>query len=415
MTSGLRGARSCQSEDVVSEHTELDWQVVSLTDVSESVRYGYTASASTDEIGPKFLRITDIVPQCISWHSVPYCEGNERDLEKYLLQVGDIVVARTGATVGYAKQIRTPENAVFASYLVKFRINSEIAEPRFIGHLVESNVYKQYVKSQVGGAAQPNANAKVLGRFSFTLPPRRVQRRIADILSAYDDLIENNRRRIALLEQAARELYREWFVRLRFPGYENTRIIDGVPDGWEKVSFAQLAEFVNGYAFKPAQLGNVGLPIIKIPELKSGITAKTPRNPGDLIPTKYHIHDGDLLFSWSGTLAVNVWTSGDALLNQHLFVVKPTDRVSRALLMFALREARASFDNQTVGATMRHIRRSALDTVTLCLPAYPLLKAFECALSGVLELIIFLSKQNIRLTEARDLLLPRLMSGKVAV
>ena len=172
----------------------------------------------------------------ISWHSVPYCAGNERDLEKFLLQEGDIVVARTGATVGYAKQIRTPENAVFASYLVRFRINSEIAEPRFIGHLVESSVYKQYVKSQVGGAAQPNANAKVLGRFSFTLPPRKVQRRIADILSAYDDLIENNRRRIALLEQAARELYREWFVRLRFPGHENTRIVDGLPEGWAAVS-----------------------------------------------------------------------------------------------------------------------------------------------------------------------------------
>lgn len=390
MTSGLTGARSLQSEDTVSERAELDWQVVSLANVSESVHYGYTASASTDVIGPKFLRITDIVPQRISWESVPYCEVNERDLKRYLLHVDDIVVARTGATVGYAKQIRIPENAVFASYLVRFRINKKIAEPRFIGHLVESETYKQYVISQVGGAAQPNANAKVLGRFSFALPPRRVQRRIADILSAYDDLIENNRRRITLLEQAALELYREWFVRLRFPGYKDTRITDGVPDGWEKISFADLAEFVNGYAFKPAQLGNIGLPIIKIPELKSGVTAKTPRNPGDAIPTKYHIHDGDLLFSWSGTLAINVWTSGDALLNQHLFVVKPTGRVSPALLMFALREARVSFDNQTVGATMRHIRRSALDEVTLILPENSLLNAFECTLSGVWELIIFL-------------------------
>ena len=95
MTSGLRGARSCQSEDVVSKHTELDWQAVSLTDVSESVRYGYTASASTDEIGPTFLRITDIVPQCISWHSVPYCEGNEGALEKYLLQVQNLLNSAT--------------------------------------------------------------------------------------------------------------------------------------------------------------------------------------------------------------------------------------------------------------------------------------------------------------------------------
>ena len=167
----------------------------------------------------------------MSWHSVPYCEVNERDLQRYLLQTGDIVIARTGATVGYAKQIRTPENAVFASYLVRFRIDSEIAEPRFIGHIVESTIYKQYVKAQVGGAAQPNANAKVLGRFSFTLPARRVQRRIADVLSAYDDLIENNRRRIALLEQTAREHYREWFVRLRFPGHESNRIVDGLPVG----------------------------------------------------------------------------------------------------------------------------------------------------------------------------------------
>ena len=294
-----------------------------------------------------------------------------------------------------------------ALYVTDFKGN----DPQFVSYFLK-NAIRDYRSDK---AAVPGVDRNVLHRLNVRLPDRSCQERIADILSAYDDLIENNRRRIALLEQAARELYREWFVRLRFPGYENTRIIDGVPDGWEKVSFAQLAEFVNGYAFKPAQLGNVGLPIIKIPELKSGITAKTPQNPGDLIPTKYHIHDGDLLFSWSGTLAVNVWTSGDALLNQHLFVVKPTDRVSRALLMFALREARASFDNQTVGATMRHIRRSALDAVTLCLPAYPLLKAFECALSGVWELIIFLSKQNIRLTEARDLLLPRLMSGKVAV
>ena len=305
-------------------------------------------------------------------------------------------------------------DACFPDSVIGFVPYDRRADVRFIKYLFDAKLQNRF-KQFTQGVAQDNLSQSKLLTLKFLVPDVREQRRIADILSAYDDLIENNRRRIALLEQAARELYREWFVRLRFPGYENTRIIDGVPDGWEKVSFAQLAEFVNGYAFKPAQLGNVGLPIIKIPELKSGITAKTPRNPGDLMPTKYHIHDGDLLFSWSGTLAVNVWTSGDALLNQHLFVVKPTDRVSRGLLMFALREARASFDNQTVGATMRHIRRSALDTVTLCLPAYPLLKAFECALSGVWELIIFLSKQNIRLTEARDLLLPRLMSGKVAV
>jgi type I restriction enzyme S subunit len=185
-----------------------------LADVCSSVRYGYTASASTDVCGPRFLRITDIVPDSVDWSSVPYCEIDEVDRERYALEVGDIVVARTGATVGYAKLIREPVEAVFASYLVRFRVDEGKADPGFVGRLVESNVYKTFVQSRIGGAAQPNASAPVLGAFEFPLLQRVVQSRIASILSAYDDLIENNTRRIALLEQAARLLYEEWFVRL---------------------------------------------------------------------------------------------------------------------------------------------------------------------------------------------------------
>ena len=247
------------------------------------------------------------------------------------------------------------------------------------------------------------------------IPEPECQARIASILSNYDKLIANNLRQITLLERAAREFYREWFMRLRFPRHEDTEVVDGVPEGWVEVSFAELAEFVNGYAFKPAHLGESGLPIVKIPELRNGLTSKTPRNPGDLIPSKYHIHDGDLLFSWSGTLAVNVWTSGDALLNQHLFLVVPKARVSRAFLMFALREAQMSFANQTVGATMKHIRRSALDAVTVLLPDLPLLTEFENTLSSVWDQLVNLHKQNRQLESARDLLLPRLMSGELAV
>ena len=213
----------------------MTWQEVSLADVCKSVRYGYTASASDDRVGPKFLRITDIVPASIDWESVPYCEASEAELNRFALEVGDIVVARTGATVGYAKQIRDVQSAVFASYLVRFRVDNGLADPGFVGSLVESTVYKRYVKSQVGGAAQPNANAKVLGRFVFKLPPSSTQRRIASILSTYNDLIENNRRRITLLEEAARLLYREWFVHFRFPGHERVKIIDGLPEGWERL------------------------------------------------------------------------------------------------------------------------------------------------------------------------------------
>jgi exodeoxyribonuclease V gamma subunit len=171
-----------------------------LADVCESVRYGYTASASLDACGPRFLRITDIVPDSIQWDLVPYCEIDDSNKERFTLDVGDIVIARTGATVGYAKLIREPVDAVFASYLVRFRVDSTKADPGFIGRLVESQVYKSFVQSRIGGAAQPNASAPVLGSFEFRLPPLFSQERIADILSGYDSLIENNRRRIALLE-----------------------------------------------------------------------------------------------------------------------------------------------------------------------------------------------------------------------
>ena len=406
----------------MSEHAEFDRQVVSLADVSESVRYGYTASASTDEIGPKFLRITDIVPQCISWHSVPYCEGNERDLEKYLLQVGDIVVARTGATVGYAKQIRTPENAVFASYLVRFRINNEIAEPRFIGHLVESNVYKQYVKSQVGGAAQPNANAKVLGRFSFTLPPRTVQRRIADILCAYDDLIENNRRRIALLEQAARELYREWFVRLRFPGYENTRIVDGLPEGWERKKIADVCRTTGG-----------GTPSTKRAEYWDGdITWVVPTDVTNndclvLLDSARRITEEGLressakmvpaetiLMTSRASVGFFAMMDREACTNQGFINVAPHDEGIRLYLLFDLINRVPEIRSNAQGTTYPEISKGRFREMDVVIPKRALATEFSCTVSEVIDQVRCLKRSTSALTQARDILLPRLMSGEVA-
>ena len=137
-----------------------------LAELAESIRYGYTASASQEPVGPRFLRITDIVPPQIDWDAVPYCAIDEKDLDRYRLRPGDIVVARTGATVGYAKLIRDEQEAVFASYLVRFRFDKSKVDPGYVGRILESGIYKQFVLSRVGGAAQPNANAKVFNTFS---------------------------------------------------------------------------------------------------------------------------------------------------------------------------------------------------------------------------------------------------------
>jgi type I restriction enzyme S subunit len=164
------------------EHTRITngvpdgWARRTLAELCESVDYGYTASAERDEVGPKFLRITDIVPEVIDWTSVPFCPIEEGRLAKFRLLEGDIVIARTGATVGYAKRLhkRHPD-AVFASYLVRLRVKPEI-DNLMVGIFAESPDYKSYVQSRVGGAAQPNANAKVLSAAEILVPLPSIQR-----------------------------------------------------------------------------------------------------------------------------------------------------------------------------------------------------------------------------------------------
>ncbi|XSG83892.1 MAG: restriction endonuclease subunit S [Methylohalobius sp. ZOD2] len=339
------------------------------------------------------------------------------DLFGNLAHPGDVVFTQRG-TLGQVALI--PDDASTDTYVIsqsqmKLTVDREKADPRFIYYYFSSREAQQRILNQNSSSGVPHINLTALRNFPVPNLSVAAQGRIADTLSTYDELIENNQRRIALLEEAARLLYREWFVHFRFPGHEHVKITDGLPEGWERFALSDLADFINGYAFKPAHLGDTGLPIVKIPELKQGVTEKTPRNDGEMIPEKYRLRDGDLLFSWSGTLAVNVWASGPALLNQHLFHVVPRGRVSRGFLMCAIREALIAFENQTVGATMKHIRRSALDRVFIPLPDEAFMSPVEDTLTNTYNQLVVLHQQNQKLAQARDLLLPRLMNGEIAV
>jgi type I restriction enzyme S subunit len=190
------------------EHTRIvdgvpeGWGRTALANLCESIDYGYTASAEREEIGPKFLRITDIVPSLIDWDTVPFCPIEERKLEKMLLREGDIVIARTGATVGYAKRLhKRHPNTVFASYLVRLRMKPEV-DNLMVGVFVESDSYKNYVLSHVSGAAQPNANAKVLAGVEILVPPQLIQRSFHEFVEPLVDQreilqIQNQKLRIA--------------------------------------------------------------------------------------------------------------------------------------------------------------------------------------------------------------------------
>ena len=345
-----------------------------------------------------------------------------------LSEAGDYRVYGSNGLIGAAEEFNH-EPAIILGRVGAYCGSVEISEDRFWAsdntivvrpHNGSSLKYAYYLlktlslRSYAGGAAQPLLTQSVLKHVEAKVHPPDHQNRIAEILSAYDDLIENNRRRIQLLEESARLLYREWFVHLRFPGHEHVKVLDGVPEGWELVPFSDLAKFINGYPFKSAHFVKNGWPVVKIPELREGLKDDTPQGDPGGIPERHHISSGDLIFSWSGSLVVDLWGEGKALLNQHLFKVEPFSH-SKAFLLLCLREALPRFMNQTVGSTMKHIRKSALEAVSVPVTPSSLATEFEEYVDDIYRQILNLRQQNKRLAEARDLLLPRLMNGEIAV
>lgn len=286
----------------------------------------------------------------------------------------------------------------------------------FLYYVLNSPAYRGQVRSSATGATVRHTAPKRICDCTVLMPDSLMeQQRVGFVLSTYDNLITSNQRRIALLEEAASCLYREWFVQLRFPGHEAITVVDGVPEGWRKQPLTDVADFINGFAFKPEHLQGTGLPVVKIPELRDGITSKTPCNPGTIVPERNHIKTGDVLFSWSATLLVNEWGEGSALLNQHLFKVVPRIELHKRLVRFAVEAAIPLLLGQSVGATMQHIRRSALDAHLMLVPDDATAEAFAAQVDPLMDAVLTLKAQIKALAKARDALLPKLMSGQLDV
>jgi type I restriction enzyme, S subunit len=269
------------------------------------------------------------------------------------------------------------------------------------------------------GAAQPFISLGDARTKTLKLPSIHIQRRVVAVLSAFDELIEINERRIELLEDLARSLYREWFVHFRFPGHERVVFEDSqlgsIPAGWKIEAFADLAHFLNGFAFKPAHHRKVGLPVIKIKELKNGVSVATPRCDESEINSKFVIEPGDLLFSWSADLGIYLWGGERGALNQHLFKVSPSQPGTTYFLMNALSSALPEFQKRAQGTTMRHIKRSALDEVVTVVPPADVMTSFQGNVAPFYREVLALRRLNPRLANARDLLLPRLVTGQLDI
>ena len=246
------------------------------------------------------------------------------------------------------------------------------------------------------------------------LPDPDTQKTIGQTLSAYDDLIENNRRRIALLEEAARLLYREWFVHFRFPGHEHVKIIDGLPEGWERRPLFDESEATYGHAFKSALFNETeeGLPVVRIRDVPNGTSATwtTEEAPADRC-----VANGDFLIGMDGDFHMNFWVGGEAWLNQRVTKINAGGRMSVGLLRFALEGPIKKLNETITGTTVKHLGAKHLKQIELIVPPSVLLAQANGLFENTRDMVVKLSVQNRKLAQARDLLLPRLMNGEIAV
>ena len=346
-------------------------------------------------------------------------QSSEKEREACSIRKGDVFITRTSETMDElgmsSVALRDYPNATYNGFTKRLRPITDKVVPEYIGYYLRSPRFRgKFMAFSTMTTRASLANDDLLS-MEVELPTKDVQHRIATILSRYDSLIENYQKQIKLLEEAAQRLYKEWFVDLRFPGHENAKIVDGVPEGWEKKAISQLGEYLNGFAFKPSDWQESGKPIIKIKEMGNGVGNETPRNNGERVPAKYLIKQGDLLFSWSATLMVIVWSGEEGWLNQHLFKVTPSEGIGREFLLQSISYTIEEFQNLTTGSTMKHIQRNKLDQVFVNVPNGEIMKLYSDIAEKTREQILRLSSQIRLLTEARDRLLPNLMSGEINV
>jgi type I restriction enzyme S subunit len=224
--------------------SQFGWKVASLGQHCEVFSgYPFKSDGFTDDTNDIPLVKGENVGQGeILWEISKRWPCQDADeLARYKLIAGDVVLAMdrpwVPAGLKFAKIAVSAPEALLVQRVARLRSRDGI-DQSFLAQLIASPSFVAYVQSVGRGVGVPHISGKQIGDFEFLLPPMPTQQKIGSILSAYDDLIENNRRRMALLEESARLLYREWFVRLRFPGYEHTPIVDGVPQGWRSSTLA---------------------------------------------------------------------------------------------------------------------------------------------------------------------------------
>lgn len=370
--------------------------------------YGIAASAvDRCENLYTYLRITDICDDGTLNRS-GLKSVDDPDAAKYILKPNDIVFARTGGSTGRNYFYDGSDGEfVYAGFLIKFSIDPEKANPKYIKYYCQSSQYKNWVRSFNTGSTRGNINAQTFGNMEIPLPERAQQDFLVDVLSPIDEKIKINQQINDNLLEQIQALYKAWFVDyLPFGGVK--------PESWTQTGIYSLANIIYGAPFASKQFnteGN-GKPIIRIRDLKDQQFATYTT---EVHPKGYLLQPGDIVVGMDGEFRPYIWGNDEAWLNQRVCVFENKRPNGKAFLYFTIKPLLFAIEQTQVATTVIHIGKKDYDAFEITLPDSSTLDSFDALTSPMITRIVSNSFENKRLAAMRDTLLPKLMSGEIDV
>ena len=406
-----------------------EWRETRLGDVCQHITVGHVGKMSdqyTDD-GVCFLRSQDVRPFRVDLQGAKRVAPDfHRRLRKSALQADDVVVVRTGYP-GTAAVIPPDAPELNCADLVVIRPGPTL-DPWFVASHFNSTHGRASVSGSLVGSAQQHFNVGVAADTRLLLPPLRIQSRVAGVLRAFDELIEINERRIELLEDLARSLYREWFVRFRFPGHEDTKFVDSelgpMPEEWGVLAAGSALLPVGGGtpSKKRAEYWSAGsIPWFTPSDLTRGrrrhvVRSETAITPRGLAESGAKVFPaGSVLMTSRATLGVLAIAEMDSTCNQGFIVIPPTDGIPATFIFEWLSHRSDELETIATGATFKEITKTAFKRFPFTRPDVHTLAAFSRLTDPIEEEIAVAESHNRRLAATRDLLLARLVTGRLDI
>ncbi len=412
-----------------------NWKEYRLGDVVDYYKgYAFNSNLYSDE-GVMVVRVSDFTSDSISCDNAVYIEPSEK-YEKFRLKENDILIQTVGSWANnpnsiVGKVVRVPKicsNSFLNQNIVKIFPKDYSINNDFLFYYLKATKFSEYCVIRGQGAAnQASITLNTIFRYPLIIPPLPTQRRIASILSTYDALIQNYKRQIAALQSAASELYKEWFVRFRFPGYKNAKFDNGLPVGWKYEQFKDIAKFDRGISYSSDEIDcEDGLNLINLKNIEAfgGFRRDGTKKYNGKYKKEQIVTTGDLVMGITdmtqdrrtvGSVALIPDIEGTCVISADL--LKLTTKISNIFVYALCRYGEYSryFSMFANGANVLHLRPDALLRKKILVPNKELIDKFVSIVSIIIKRTNNLNTEIDNLTTQRDLLLPRLMSGKLSV